>query len=131
MSGKQESLGLVAAGSSAASAAGGRDRAAYLIACGQRWSGAQLSDARRNWRVFEENNESIVAVLAPYLRDNFCEDLGGKKHNPEGTLTAWLWKCSDCPENWWVWDFCEHYQKCHLRRGLIEYCKQVIGEMKS
>ncbi len=129
----QEILAPVAAAASGlpvpAGSASGRDRKAYLLECEARWSGPALMNARLNWRIFEENYEAIVGVLTPYLRDNMCEDLTGKMHNPEGTLTAWLWKVSDQKENWWVWDFCEHYQKCHLRRGLIAYCKQVIAEL--
>lgn len=108
-----------------------RDRNAYLLECEARWEGPALMDARRNWRIFEEAHDSLVEILKPYLRDNWCHDINGKMLNPHGTLTAWLWECSDQKENWWIWDFCEHYQKCHLRRGLIAYAKQVIGELKS
>ncbi|AHF94036.1 hypothetical protein OPIT5_03945 [Opitutaceae bacterium TAV5] len=106
-----------------------RDRKAYAEECALRWSGECLRDARRNWNVFEENYETLAEIIRTYLRDNYCEDLDGKAHNPSGTLTAWLWQCSDA--NPWIWGFCAHYQKCHLRRGLIAYCKQVIGEIQA
>lgn len=109
----------------------GRDRKAYLDECAMRWDGPALMDARRNWRIFEEAHDALVAILVPYLRDNWIKDISGKCHNPDGTLTAWLWKCSADQENWWIWDFCEHYQKCHLRRGLIAYAKQVIRELQA
>jgi len=106
-----------------------RDRQAYIEECSLRWHGECLRDARRNWAIFEKHHEAVVAVLTPYLRDNWVEDIHGKIQNPDGTLTAWLWKCSDQKDNWWIWDFCEHYQTCHLRRGLIAYAKQVISEL--
>lgn len=109
----------------------GRDRKEYLRECEARWEGPALMDARRNWRIFEEAHDALVAILVPYLRDNWIKDISGKCHNPDGTLTAWLWKCSADSENWWIWDFCEHYQKCHLRRGLIAYAKQVIREIEA
>jgi hypothetical protein len=106
-----------------------RDRKAYNAECAMRWHGEPLRDARHNWHTFEAHHAELVEILKPYLRDNVCEDLSGKMHNPDGTLTAWLWKNSEA--NPWLWSFCEHYQKCHLARGLIAYCKQVIGELSA
>jgi hypothetical protein len=105
----------------------GRDRKAYLEECSRRWHGECLRDVRRNWSLFERHYADLVEILKPYLRDPCCEDLGGKMHNPAGTLTAWLWLNSE--QEPWIFDFCEHYQRCHLRRGLIPYVKQVISEI--
>jgi hypothetical protein len=96
-----------------------------------RWSGDAFRNARANWTMFEEHRADIVAVLEPYLRDSGCRDIAGNYHNPDHTLTGWLWKCSEARENSWIWDFCAHYQKCHLSRGLIIYCKMVIVEIKA
>jgi hypothetical protein len=129
MSKKLESETPVAAAT--ACSPGGRCRDAYREECSMRWSGDALRNARGNWETFEEHHADIVAVLEPYLRDSGCRDIAGNYHNPDHTLTGWLWKCSEAKENWWIWDFCEHYQKCHLRRGIIQYCKQVIVEIKA
>lgn len=94
-----------------------------------RWDGEAFLDAVKNWIVFEDHHEDIVGILAPYLRDCWVSGVGGEMHNPEGTLTAWLWKCSAAHS--FIWDFCEHYQRAHLRRGLIAYCKQVIREIEA
>lgn len=107
----------------------GRDRKAYNDAVALRWEGDCLRDAKRNWHRFEANYENLVAILRPYLRDCWCPDLAGESRNPRGTLTAWLWRCTDNNQNSWIWDFCNHYQRCHLRRGLIIYCKMVIAEL--
>lgn len=104
-------------------------REAYNAEVAQRWFDGPLSDARRNWCQFEEHQEELVAILLPYLRDPQCEDVGGTSRNPQGTLTAWLWV--NCDGNPWIWDFCVHYQKCHLRRGLIAYCKQLIQAIEA
>ena len=110
--------------------AGGRCRKTYSDECGTRWGGDALRNARGNWTLLEERHDDIVAVLQPYLRDSGVRDIAGNYLNPDHTLTSWLWKCSEAKENWWIWDFCDHYQKCHLRRGLIIYCKMVIAELK-
>ena len=107
----------------------GRDRKAYVEECALRWHGECLRDARRNWKLFEEHHADLVELLKPYLRDPCCEDLAGKMHNPTGTLTEWLWLNSEREP--WIFDFCEHWQRCHLRRGLIAYAKQVIREIQA
>lgn len=121
-------LGLPASAQSPGSTVG-RDREKYVEEVRLRWSGECLANAKLNWHLFEEHHDDLVEILRPYLRDCWCEDLAGKMHNPEGSLTSWLWICTNA--NSWLWDFCNHYQKCFLRRGLIAYCKQVIAEMRS
>jgi hypothetical protein len=134
MTGIQQTLGFQVDGNGPALAAAsgspsGRDRRAYIEECAFRWQGECLRDARRNWNLFKEHHNEIVEILKPYLRDPCCEDLAGKMHNPSGTLTEWLWLNSE--RDPWIFDFCEHWQRCHLRRGLIAYCKQVISEIKA
>lgn len=111
-----------------AEAGKGRDKETYLAEVAGRWDREALRDARSNWGLFQRHHGDIVALLKPYLADNWCPDLNGKSRNPEGTLTSWLWKCSEA--NPFIWDFCVHYQRCHLRRGLIIYSKMVIEEME-
>lgn len=126
-----EQLSLWSTETSREQSPAGRDRKAYVEECAGRWSGECLRNARSNWQLFEKHHAEIVAILTPYLRDPGLRDLSGKYHNPDYTLTSWLWTCSNAQEKWWIFDFCEHYQKCHLRRGLIAYCKQVIRELQS
>lgn len=109
----------------------GRSLEQYQIQCGQRWVGTALADAHSNWELFERHHKDLVVILEPYLKDSGVHDLSGNSLNPRHTLTAWLWKCAESQENSWIWDFCSHYQKAHLSRGLIQYCKMVIHEMKS
>lgn len=91
-----------------------------------RWTGDALRDARANLQGFQAHHEDIVAILRPYFADPGCVDLSGKFHNPDYALSSWLWACSNHPDNHWIWDFCEHYQRCHLRRGLLFYCEQIL-----
>ena len=104
---------------------------AYKDKCAFRWEGHCLQDARSNWALFAKHHADLVEILRPYLADCYCPDLTGASQNPEGTLSAWLWKCSDDMAKSWIWDFCAHYQKCHLRRGLLIYCEQLINELKA
>lgn len=103
----------------------------YRDECAKLWDREALRNALANWILFQRHHANLVAILRPYLADSMVPDLAGTYQNPEGTLTAWLWKCSAAPENSWIWDFCEHYQKCHLSRGLIIYCKMLIAELKA
>lgn len=104
------------------------DKKAYIEECRGRWHSKQLRDCSANWGIFKKHHAELVELLRPYLRDNFLTDLNGRCMNPAGSLTAWLWLNSE--SHTWLWDFCEHYQQCHLRRGLIAYCKQVIEEIR-
>jgi hypothetical protein len=107
------------------------DRARYREMVAFRWYDEPLKDARRNFRLFEEHRAELEEIVRPYLRDNWCEDMAGKCRNPDGTLTGWLWKCTEVQENWWIWDFCNHYQRCHLRRGILQYCHLLIEQLQT
>lgn len=102
-------------------------RKEYMADVALRWHSEPLNNARRNWRTFQDHHDELCAILVPYVRDDCVEDMSGKCHNPDGTLTAWLWKNCEGESNPWIWDFCEHYQKVHLRRGIIQYCKQILS----
>lgn len=103
----------------------------YKEKCAMRWEGHCLQDAYHNWHLFTKHHDDLVEILRPYLADCFCPDLTGQSRNRDGTLTAWLWKCTEGQANPWIWDFCNHYQRCHLRRGLIFYCEQLLSELKA
>ncbi len=79
--------------------------------------------------MFEELHADIEAIVRVYLHDCWVKDISGKCHNPDGTLSGWLWKCAEAHS--FIWDFCTHYQTGHLSRGLIAYCKMVIVEIKA
>ena len=102
---------------------------AYKAEVEMRWYGDPLWDALENWKLFEEHRADLKHIIRVYLRDNWVEGFCDDCYNPEGTLTAWLWQCSD--RHWWLWDFCNHYQRCHLRRGAIAYSKQLINEIEA
>lgn len=105
------------------------DKKAYIDECRGRWHSQQLRDCSANWGLFKRHHAELVEMLRPYLRDMFVRDTRGRCLNPNGTLTAWLWE--NTATHPWLFDFCEHYQQCHLRRGLLAYCKQVIAELEA
>lgn len=112
------------------------DRQTYNAECAQRWEGPALNDARRNWGHFEELRPLLEPALRAYLRDPSLEDVRGVKHNPEGTLTAMLWKLQESmqPDGSRLsplLDFEERYQKVFLRRGLVPYCKLLLRDMET
>lgn len=107
------------------------DKNHYTAECEKRWGGAALADARRNFRDFEEIQHLLVEPLRSYRRDPFQEDIAGKHHNPDGTLTAFLWKLQSAitPDRSCLYpllDFEEYFQKVFLRRGLIIYCVMLL-----
>lgn len=81
------------------------DRQAYAERCRQRWSGPAMHDA-----------------LVRYESDG-------------GSLGEFLWKLQ---EQWQpdksrldpLLDFCDHYQKVFLRRGLVFYCEMILEAVK-
>lgn len=105
------------------------NRSTYIEECAIRWHGEYLENARHNWNLFQRNRETLETVLKPYLKDAWVPDLNGKHSNPNGTLTSWLWVCSKSHS--WLVDFCEGTQTCHLSRGIIQYCKQLIAELEA
>ena len=70
------------------------------------------------------------------FRKNPCmTDLNGKMH-ADGTLTDYLWKLQSAmqPDQRRIdplLDFCEHYQKVHLRRGLLIYCAILLKSFEA
>lgn len=112
------------------------NRAAYIEECRRRWYGPAFKDACRNWHHFRSIHLALEEAMRTFRRDPFLEDLHGKQHNPDGTLTAFLWKLQESlqPDPSCLGpllDFEEGYQKVFLRRGLIPYCHQVLGSLVS
>ncbi len=112
------------------------DHKVYLEKCRERWSGAQYSDARANWSHFNAMHDDLVASLREFKRNPLLTDLAGQHHNPDGTLTAFLWKLQGArsPNNGSLWplcDFCDHYQRVFLRRGLIVYCTLILRAIEA
>lgn len=112
------------------------DRAHYVAECEKRWFGPALADARRNWRDFHELKPTLVAALREYRRDPMQEDISGKCLNPDGTLTAFLWRLQESLEPnrsclHPLLDFEERHQKIFLRRGLIIYCTMLLRELEA
>lgn len=108
----------------------------YISKCRERWYGEALRDAVWNWEDWEGWREYLTEAMRQFLRDPFMTDLGGKRHNPTGYLTEFLWRCQSAVQknkyslNPFL-DFEEHYQKVFLRRGLIIYCRGLLDEMKN
>jgi hypothetical protein len=98
-------------------------RTAYLAAVSARWSGAQLRDARANWRMFEERREELEALVTAYRRDNWQKDLAGKCHNSPGSLAGMCWLYAGNAPDFLYVDFEEHFQTFFLRRGILAYLK--------
>ena len=112
------------------------DHAHYIAECQKRWHGATMSDARANWLHFEEMKGSLLEAMRTYKRNPMLQDLSGKYHNPDGSLTSLLWKMQDAwqPDQSCLFpllDFCDHYQKIFLRRGLIIYCSMLLRQMEA
>lgn len=112
------------------------DRAEYLVLCKTRWHGVHLGDARANFADFEEIHDQLVEALRSYKRDPWQKDIAERCLNPDGTLTAFLWKLqsSITPDRACLWpllDFEEHFQQVFLRRGLLFYCQLVLRNLET
>lgn len=112
------------------------DRAEYLALCQSRWHGVHLGDARGNFADFEEIHDQLVEALRAFKRDPWQKDIADRCLNPDGTLTAFLWKLQsaitpDRASLWPLLDFEEHFQQVFLRRGLIFYCQLALREIET
>ena len=107
----------------------------YLEACAMRWSWPELSNAFSNWHAFEAMRDDLLDAMRKFRANPQMEDLSGKAHNPSGRLTDLLWTMQK------AWqpdpaclrpflDFCDHYQKVFLRRGLVIYCSMLLRELE-
>ena len=112
------------------------DRAHYNDQCALRWSGEPLRDARRNWHHYQGMQGDLVTALLAYKRNPMLHDGGEFYGNPDGTLTSFLWKLQDAwqPDKSCLaplLDFCDHYQKIFLRRGLLIYCTTILRHLEA
>ncbi len=111
-------------------------REVYALHCNQRWGGPALADAKRNWTHFQSIHAQLVEAMRAYRRDPFQEDVVGRKHNADGTLTAFLWNLQTAlapaeSSLFPLLDFEEHFQRVFLRRGLLIYCSMLLREIEA
>lgn len=111
-------------------------RAEYVELCKSRWHGTALADALANFADFEEINEQLVDALRSFKRDPWQKDIADRCLNPDGTLSAFLWKLqtSITPDRSCLYpllDFEEHFQQVFLRRGLLFYCQLILREIET
>lgn len=111
------------------------DKAVYKERCGHRWGGDAYRNAVGNWKLWREIHDDLEKALRVFARNPEMEDMGGKAHNPDGTLTAFLWKLQEAWEPnrgrlYPLLDFCERYQTVHLGRGLVIYCAMVLDAIR-
>jgi len=113
------------------------NRETYVTACAARWYDAPLVDALRNWDGFEAIKDDLVENLRAFRRDPYMSTPGGMVCNPEGTLTAFLWKLQegfaegDRSKLHPLLYFDEHNQKVSLRRGLRVYCVLILEQLNA
>lgn len=91
-------------------------------------------DALANWHKWEEMREYLVDAMKQYRHNSGQVDIGGKYHNPDHSLSGFLWNCQAAlqPSKSRLdpfLDFEEHYQKIFLRRGLTIYCGAILDEL--
>lgn len=107
----------------------------YKTECEKRWDGPALRDARGNWQHWGELHEQLEEAMRKFHRDPMQKDLAGAFHNPSGRLTDFLWTLQSA----WnpspsslapLLDFCDHYQRIFLRRGLVIYCTMLLREIE-
>lgn len=111
------------------------DRTAYFAECVNQWDGDQLQDALGNWETWQELHDDLLGAMRKFRSNPSMRDLSGKYHNPKGTLAALLWSMQEAwqPDNRRLdplLDFCEHYQRVFLRRGLVIYCTMLLRMMR-
>ena len=105
-------------------------RQIYRAECRKRWDGPALMDAVGNWTHWESIRQELCEAMRQFRKNPHMTDLNGKMH-ADGTLTDYLWKLQSAmqPDKGRLdplLDFCSHYQKCHLRRGLLVYCSILL-----
>jgi hypothetical protein len=111
------------------------DRAVYRERCGWRWDREALRDALGNWKTWREIHDELERALRVFARNPGMADGAGKWHNPDGTLTGFLWKLQEAWEPnrgtfYPLLGFCDHYQTVHLSRGLLIYCGMVLDSIR-
>jgi len=108
----------------------------YRAKCEQRWYGLALRDALANWKLWKEMDDYLRTAMREYLRNSGQVDATGNYHNPDHTLTGFLWNCQTALQKsksslYPFLDFEEHYQKIFLKRGLLIYCESILRELET
>lgn len=111
-------------------------RAEYIAKCRERWGGDALRDAIRNWNDWKELRAGLKEAMWTYSRNPGLQGVAGEFHNPDNTLTSFLWKLQEAwqPDKSCLHpllDFEENFQKVFLRRGLIIYCSLLLKGVES
>jgi hypothetical protein len=107
----------------------------YVAQCRLRWHGQYLRDAIHNWHYWEGMRDTLVEAMREFHRNPGQVDINGTWHNPNGTLTSFLWKLQTTiqPDRSRLapfLDFNDDSQTCFLRRGLIFYCTLILRELE-
>jgi len=111
------------------------NREHYTEQCRKKYNRDPLRNALANWSHWEALKPDLLSAMKQYRRNPTLEDMVGVLHNPTGTLTDLLWKMQTA----WqpdasclapLLDFCEHYRKVFLRRGLIIYCSMLLRQIE-
>ena len=110
-------------------------REEYKAECRKRYHTWTLRDALQNWDDFEERKEDFLVWCRHFKRDQFFE-VGGKCHNPSGTLSSMVWVMQSAlePDQSRLFpclDFEEGLQKCFIRRGLIIYLTGLLKDLET
>ena len=111
------------------------DRATYKEECEKRWHGECLRDALANWKQWQEIHAELLEAMRSYKRNPGMVDMAGTWH-ADGSLTDFVWKMQS------AWqpnksrldpflDFCDHYQRVFLRRGLLIYCGMLLRSIEA
>lgn len=111
------------------------DKDTYAQKCRERWDSDPLRNAIANWERWQSLRGNLIEAMQVYLHNPHMIDLAGKEH-ANGTLTDFLWKTQTA----WqpdrsrldpLLDFCNHYQKVFLRRGLLIYCELLLQSLQT
>lgn len=111
-------------------------KTAYIEKCKRRWYGVALKDAFHNWKTWKEMDEYLRDAMQQYIRNTGQVDARGEYHNPDHSLSGFLWNCQEALQkrksNLYPFiDFEEHYQRFFLRRGLLIYCELILNELEN
>lgn len=111
-------------------------RQQYYALCEQRWYGEALRDAKKNWLDWYKMHSKLRHAMKEFRDNPGMRGVSGEYHNPDCTLTAYLWKLQEAwqPDKSCLMpflDFEENFQKVFLRRGLIAYCTLILKSLDS
>jgi hypothetical protein len=96
----------------------------YTMRCRAHWDREPLRDAIGNWSHFRELHEALSEAMRRF------------KSEGRGSLKPFLWdlqKQISPNQNTLhpLLDFCDHYQRIFLRRGLVIYCEMILAQLET